>query len=307
MSAADRVAELTSTFAAPSLDVAHLLCDRHPADRVAFTVVDGDGKASTLTFGKLTADSHRYARALQGLGVGPGDRVATLMGKSTDLVTVILAIWRLGAVYVPLFTAFAPQAIALRLEGAGAHVVIVDPDQRHKLDPGPDLPDDPQRRLVVTRNSTSHGATVLSALVAAASPEPVPAVTTSGDGPLVHMFTSGTTGKPKGVIHPVSYITGWQIYLEYALNVTQGSSYWCAADPGWAYGLYAAIVAPMAAGIPSLLLTGGFSPRQPGAPSPTTRSPTSPPPPPCTGDCAPRRCRSHRACACSGRPAPASP
>ncbi|WP_257003725.1 AMP-binding protein [Streptomyces sp. SA15] len=182
------------------------------------------------------------------------------MGKSTDLVTVIVAIWRLGAVYVPLFTAFAPQAIALRLEGSDAHVVVVDPDQRHKLDPGPDMPDDPQRRVVVTGTSASRGDVSLADLVAAASPEPVPAVTTSGDGPLVHMFTSGTTGKPKGVIHPVSYITGWQVYLEYGLSVTRDSSYWCAADPGWAYGLYSGIVAPLAAGIPSLLLSGGFSP-----------------------------------------------
>ena len=260
MSAADRVAELTATFAAPSVDVAWLLCDQHPADRVAFTVVDATGEPSALSFGELTADSHRCARALQGLGVGPGDRVATLMGKSTDLVTVILAIWRLGAVYVPLFTAFAPQAIALRLEGSGAHVVVVDPDQRHKLDPGPDMPDDPLRRLVVTGSGAQHGDVALADLIAAASPEPVPAVTTSGDGPLVHMFTSGTTGKPKGVIHPVSYIAGWQVYLEFGLGVTRDSSYWCAADPGWAYGLYAAIVAPMAAGIPSLLLSGGFSP-----------------------------------------------
>ncbi|MGY1497050.1 AMP-binding protein [Streptomyces sp. QTS52] len=260
MSAADRVAELTATFAAPSVDAAWLLCDQHPADRVAFTVVDGAGGASTLSYGELASDSHRCARALQGLGVGPGDRVAALMGKSTDLVTVILAIWRLGAVYVPLFTAFAPQAIALRLEGSGAHVVVVDPDQRHKLDPGPDMPDDPQRRVVVTGAAASPGDTLLADLVTAASPEPVPAVTTSGDGPLVHMFTSGTTGKPKGVIHPVSYIAGWQVYLEYGLGVTGDSSYWCAADPGWAYGLYAAIVAPMAAGIPSLLLSGGFSP-----------------------------------------------
>ncbi len=259
MSAADRVAELTATFAAPSLTVAELLCDRHPADRVAFTVVDSDGKASTLSYGELAARSHRYARALQGLGVGPGDRVATLMGKSTDLVTVILAIWRLGAVYVPLFTAFAPQAIALRLEGAGARVVVVDPDQRHKLDPGPDMPDDPLRRVIVTGTAVSGEDTSLADLVAAASPEPLPAVVTSGDGPLVHMFTSGTTGKPKGVIHPVTYIAGWQIYLEYGLGVTRDSGYWCAADPGWAYGLYSAIVAPLAAGIPSLLLSGGFS------------------------------------------------
>ncbi|MCX5528779.1 AMP-binding protein [Streptomyces bobili] len=260
MSAADRVAELTTTFAAPSLDVARLLCDRHPAERPAFTVVDAVGEAFTLTYGELAADSHRYARALQGLGVGPGDRVATLMGKSTDLVTVMLAVWRLGAVYVPLFTAFAPQAIALRLEGAGVHVVVVDPDQRHKLDPGPDMPADPRRRVVVTGSGARHGDVSLADLVAATSREPVPAVTTSGDGPLVHMFTSGTTGKPKGVVHPVSYVAGWQVYLEYGLGVTRDSSYWCAADPGWAYGLYAAIVAPLAASIPSLLLSGGFSP-----------------------------------------------
>jgi acetyl-CoA synthetase len=260
MSAADRVAELTARFAGPSLDVAGLLCDQHPAEHPAFTVVDGAGGASTLTYGELAADSHRCARALQELGVGPGDRVATLMGKSTDLVAVILAIWRLGAVYVPLFTAFAPQAIALRLEGSGAHVVVVDPDQRPKLDPGPDMPDDPQRRVVVTGSGAQHGEVSLADLVAGASPEPVPAVTTSGDGPLVHMFTSGTTGKPKGVVHPVSYIAGWQVYLEYGLGVTQDSTYWCAADPGWAYGLYSGIVAPMAAGIPSLLLSGGFSP-----------------------------------------------
>ncbi|MDX3568568.1 AMP-binding protein [Streptomyces sp. ID05-47C] len=260
MSAADRVAELTTTFAAPSLDVARLLCDRHPAERPAFTVIDAVGGALTLTYGELAADSHRYARALQGLGVGPGDRVATLMGKTTDLVTVMLAVWRLGAVYVPLFTAFAPQAIALRLEGAGVRVVVVDPDQRHKLDPGPDMPADPRRRVVVTGSGARHDDVSLADLVAATSREPVPAVTTSGDGPLVHMFTSGTTGKPKGVVHPVSYVAGWQVYLEYGLGVTRDSSYWCAADPGWAYGLYAAVVAPLAAGIPSLLLSGGFSP-----------------------------------------------
>lgn len=72
MSAADRVAELTAQFTASSLDVAWLLCDQHPDDRVAFTVVDGAGEPSTLSYGELAADSHRYARALQELGVGPG-------------------------------------------------------------------------------------------------------------------------------------------------------------------------------------------------------------------------------------------
>jgi acetyl-CoA synthetase len=259
MSAAERVDELAATFGAVDAQVAWLLCDRHPADDVAFTVVDAAGEASVLTFGQLAADSHRYARALQGLGVGPGDRVATLMGKSAELVTVILAIWRLGAVYVPLFTAFAPQAIALRLEGSRARVVIVDPDQRRKLVVGPDMPEDPHRSIVVAGATGVDDDFVLADLVNAASPQLVPAIAVGGNGALVHMFTSGTTGKPKGVVHPVSYIAGWQAYLEYSLGVTRQSSYWCAADPGWAYGLYAAIIAPMAAGIPSLLLAGGFA------------------------------------------------
>jgi acetyl-CoA synthetase len=259
MNAAERADELAATFGAEDAQVAWLLCDRHPADDVAFTVVDAAGEASVLTFGQLAADSHRYARALQGLGVGSGDRVATLMGKSAELVTLILAIWRLGAVYVPLFTAFAPQAIALRLEGSGTRVVIVDPDQRRKLVPGPDMPEDPQRSVVVAGATASDDEPMLTDLVNVASPQPVPAIAVGGNGALVHMFTSGTTGKPKGVVHPVSYIAGWQTYLEYSLGVTRESSYWCAADPGWAYGLYAAIVAPMAAGVPSLLLAGGFA------------------------------------------------
>ncbi|WP_257003726.1 hypothetical protein [Streptomyces sp. SA15] len=72
MSATDRVTELTATFTAPSLNVAGLLCDRHAPEHVAFTVVNGAGGASALSFGDLAAESHRCARALQGLGVGPG-------------------------------------------------------------------------------------------------------------------------------------------------------------------------------------------------------------------------------------------
>jgi len=103
--------------------------------------------------GMLLGRVARVGSALAELGsplaqLAVGDRVATLMGKSAELVTVILAIWRLGAVYVPLFTAFAPQAIALRLEGSGTRVVIADPDQRHKLVVGPDMPEDPHRSIV---------------------------------------------------------------------------------------------------------------------------------------------------------------
>jgi len=71
------------------------------------------------------------------LGVGPGDAVATLMGKSAELVVALLGIWRRGAVHVPLFTAFAPAAISFRLARSGAMVVVADEDQRALHTPTP--------------------------------------------------------------------------------------------------------------------------------------------------------------------------
>ncbi|WP_353953288.1 AMP-binding protein [Knoellia sp. S7-12] len=256
-----RVLELHARFTDPTADVAALLCDDHPADAVALTVVDATGAAEVLTYGELAERSTRCARALAGLGVGRGDRVATLMDKSTDLVVLIVAIWRLGGVYVPLFTAFAPQAIAMRLEGSGCQLIVVDPGQRAKLVPGPDLAEDLDRRILVTGvEAPEHdGDLLLADVAAAASAEPLPRVAVGGDGPLVHMFTSGTTGKPKGVVHPVAYLAGWQGYLEFGLAVTGESTYWCAADPGWAYGLYSAVAAPLSAGLSTVLVSGGFS------------------------------------------------
>jgi acetyl-CoA synthetase len=256
-----RVLELQHRFADPTADVAALLCDDHPPEATALTVVAAGEAVEVVSYGELAERSTRCARALADLGVGRGDRVATLMDKSTDLVVLVMAVWRLGAVYVPLFTAFAPQAIAMRLEGAGCHLVVVDPGQRAKLVPGPDLAEDPERRVLVTgEDPLEHdGDLLLGEVVAAASIEPLPRVAVGGNGALVHMFTSGTTGKPKGVVHPVGYLAGWQGYLEFALGVTKGSTYWCAADPGWAYGLYSAIAAPLAAGLSTVLVSGGFS------------------------------------------------
>ncbi|GFP48536.1 AMP-binding protein [Mycobacterium kansasii] len=254
MNSRQRVDELREQFSDAHADVAWLLCDRHPAQRIAFTVV-GDGGSVSMTFGELATASHRSAQAFRAAGVRRGDRVATLMGKSVDLVVTILATWRLGAVYVPLFTAFGADAIAERLERSGAVLVVADPDQRHKLAPSA------HRTVLVTGAApvTPDGDRLLADAVAAAAPEPVDRVAVGGDGALVHMFTSGTTGKPKGVVHPVAYLAGFQAYLEYSLGVTSDDSFWCAADPGWAYGLYTAIAAPMAAGISSILLRGGFS------------------------------------------------
>lgn len=246
-----RVRELLDTWTQPDLDLAGLLCDRHPADAVAFTIVQQDLSSVDLTYGELGERSRRAAAAFAAMGVEPGDRVATLMGKSEEYVVTVLGLWRAGAVHVPLFTAFAPPAIALRLEGSAAKVVVCDAGQRAKLEPGEDMPADAPWQVVTAGELPGFDT---------ADPADAPQVSRNGDTEFVRLFTSGTTGTPKGVPIPVRAVASFQIYLEYGLHVTEDDVFWNAADPGWAYGLYYAIIAPMAAGRRSLLLQAGFSP-----------------------------------------------
>jgi acetyl-CoA synthetase len=256
----DRVRELLDAYASPQASAADLLCDRHPGDAAAFTLLDPDLSARDLTYAELRRRSEQVARVLADLGVGPGDAVATLMGKSADLVVTLVGIWRLGAVHVPLFTAFAPPAIALRLTASAAKVVVVDAGQRAKLDPSEDIPAGAPWRVLV---AAEDGAAVrdddlrLAELLDRTEPG-FPAARLGGDALLVQIFTSGTTGAPKGVPVPVRALAAFQIYLEYGLDVRTDDVFWNAADPGWAYGLYYGILAPLVAGRRSILLHAGF-------------------------------------------------
>ncbi|MBF6325632.1 AMP-binding protein [Nocardia cyriacigeorgica] len=254
-----RVRELLDCYDRADASAAWLLCDRHPADAVAFTIIDSDLSSTDLTYGRLRAKSERFAAALARLGVEPGDRVATLMAKSEDLVVALLGIWRRGAVHVPLFTAFAPPAIAFRLTASGASIVIADPDQADKLAPGDDIPADPPWRTIVTGDDPAPAGLRMRDLMAADA-DIEPAVAVGGDGLLVQLFTSGTTGTPKGVPIPVRALASFHAYQEFALDVRPDDVFWNAADPGWAYGLYYAILGPLASGTRSLLLHAGFSP-----------------------------------------------
>src|SRR5699024_5346779 len=203
--------------------------------------------------GELRQRSECFAAALADRGVQQGDRVATLLGKSADLLTAMLGIWRLGAVYVPLFTAFAADAIATRLHGSGARVIIAAADQVAKLE------DLRQGRTIIVSGDTDHAdALTMAALLQQYEPG-MAAVAGGGAAPYVELFTSGTTGQPKGVPIPVWSIASFVSYHHWGLDVSDDDVFWNIADPGWAYGLYYALIAPMACGHRSLLLAAGFS------------------------------------------------
>ena len=248
--------ELLRIYDTPEACTAELICDRHPADAVAFTIIESDLSSRDITFGELRTESEKVAAALSRLGVSTGDRVATLMAKSADLVFTLVGIWRMGAVHMPLFTAFAWPAIEMRIHGGGAKVVVSDADQREKLDEATipvvvaGLDDCPAAR---------EGDLDLRTIVDAEEPG-FPAVAAGPDAGIVMLFTSGTTGTPKGVVVPARSLAAFHQYIETGLDVRVDDVFWNAADPGWAYGLYYGILGPLAVGRRSLLLHARYTP-----------------------------------------------
>lgn len=238
------VQTLVRQFRAADLCVAEVLCDRHPAADTAFTLVDSELRVQRLSFGELADASRRLATALAARGIGRGARVGVLMAKARQLPIVLLALWRLGAVQVPLFTAFAGPAIAMRVNSAHARLIVADPDQSAKLE-GIDIP--------VLQSGPS-----LDDLIAAQAPW-AGAERIGAHGTFIQLYTSGTTGAPKGVPVPAFAIASFIAYMRYGFDVRADDVFWNGADPGWAYGLYYAVVGPLAIGRANVLLAAGFS------------------------------------------------
>lgn len=255
-----RIEEMVARYSSPDACAADILCDGRDHGTLAYRIIAAGLSAQDISYGELRAESERFAAVLRSLGVGQGDRVATLMGKSRYYLVTLMAIWRLGAVHVPLFTAFATPAIAYRLLGSGARLVVCDPAQQAKLAPGEDIPQDAPWRVITTGTST-NGALAFDALMNDAAPG-LAAVAVGGDAPIIHIYTSGTTGNPKGVVVPLRALAAFHAYAEFGHGLQPDDIFWCAADPGWAYGLYFGILATFLTGTPSILFEGGFSPEK---------------------------------------------
>ncbi|GJD36619.1 AMP-binding protein [Methylobacterium aerolatum] len=237
------------------INACHTCCDRHADDprRVALRYSKPGEALREITFATLARQAARFADVLAGRGVGKGDRVAGLLPRTPELLVTILATWRLGAVYQPLFTAFGPKAIEQRVREAGTKVVVTDLANRPKAaglagactlvtvgagDAGPDLD-------------------FWAALEAESGVSE--AVACGAEDPFLIMFTSGTTGPAKPLFVPLKAIVAFVAYMRDAVDLRLGDRFWNVADPGWAYGLYYAVTGPLAMGLTTTFHDGPFT------------------------------------------------
>ncbi|WP_103308718.1 MULTISPECIES: AMP-binding protein [unclassified Pseudomonas] len=233
-------------------------CDRHALPgRIALFWEGRDGSEATWTYRDLQDNAARFANFLRAQGVGKGDKVAGLLPRTAELLIVVLATWRIGAVYQPLFTAFGPKAIEHRLGSSGARIVVTDAVNRPKLNEVAGCP------TIVTVGGEKGQGIVRGdysfwAEVANQSSQCEPLMLT-GEDPFLLMFTSGTTGPAKALSVPLKAIVAFQSYTRDAVDLRPEDAFWNVADPGWAYGIYFGVTGPLAMGHPITFYDGPFT------------------------------------------------
>ena len=234
-------------------------CGRHVrdgrADNAALVHEDTAGNITRMTFGELDKASAQIANLLQSYGVKAGDKVATMLPRTPELLTVVLATWRIGAVYQPLFTAFGYDSIKYRMDKADTKVVFTNLENRSKFE---DLAEQTKMVLVGSIEDAQTWGDDHYIQSMAAQSQTIEPVILDTDAPFLQMFTSGTVGKSKGVSVPLAALPAFYLYMRYAIDLRKDDQYWNMADPGWAYGLYYAITGPLLLGITTYFNEAGF-------------------------------------------------
>ncbi len=232
-------------------------CDRYiELNAKALDWLALDGHHETRSFAELRDDAARVANLLSAQGVKSGDVVSALLPRTPELVATILGTLRLGAVYQPLFTAFGPKAIGDRLRMSGSKFVVTDTTNRSKLDTVDTCP--PVAVIAASSTDLEEDDLDFRRAVAEQSTEFAP-VMRHGDDLMFMMATSGTTGPAKGVPVPLRALASFRAYMVQAVDLKPDDVFWNIADPGWAYGLYYAVVGPLLIGHSTTLVEGPFT------------------------------------------------
>jgi acetyl-CoA synthetase len=260
-------AELDGLPHGGGLNIAYEAVDRHAASAAAHQValrwLGRDGSRRDLTYADLRHLSNRFANSLDRLGIRPGDRVVSLLGRTPELHVAALGTWKLGAVFCPLFSAFGPEPIRTRLEKSGARVLITTASlyQRKVAGNRSSLASLEHVILVDGADGSKPGVQQWASLLAAASPEFTIPATDPAAPALIH-FTSGTTGMPKGALHVHEAVVAHHATGRLALDLHPGDVFWCTADPGWVTGISYGVIAPLTNGVTCLLDEADFDARR---------------------------------------------
>ncbi|GAA5063044.1 propionyl-CoA synthetase [Thermocatellispora tengchongensis] len=261
-------------FPGGELNTCHNALDRHVeaghGDRPAL-IYDSPvtGTRRTLTYGELRDQVARFAGVLRSMGVARGDRVVVYMPMVPEAVVAMLACARLGAVHSVVFGGFAPKELAIRIDDARPKVIVcascgIEPSRvvayKPMVDAALELAEHRPDGCVVFQREQAVaelGPRDLDWDKAMAAAEPAECVPVAATDPLYILYTSGTTGRPKGVVrdnggHAVALL--WSMRAIY--DIRPGEVFWAASDVGWVVGHSYIVYAPLLLGATTVLYEG---------------------------------------------------
>jgi acetyl-CoA synthetase len=261
-------------FSGGQINLSYNCLDRHVATwrrNKAALIWEGEpGEIQTLTYQQLLSEVSKFANVLKSLGVAKGDRVAIYMGMCPALPIAMLACARIGAPHTIVFGGFSSHALVDRITDSQASLVVTqDGSYRRgaevKLKPAVDeaLLSCPSVRNVVVFKRTGTPQTMASGrdrwwheLMATASDD-CPAEPLDAEHPLYLLYTSGTTGKPKGILHTTGgYSVGTYLTTKWVFDLKDEDVYWCTADIGWVTGHSYIVYGPLQNGATTLMYEG---------------------------------------------------
>jgi acetyl-CoA synthetase len=259
----DDAAKLLDGLPGGGVNIAFEAVDRHlrhgHGDKIAIRWLGKAGQRRELSYAQLAQATNRFANALVGLDVKPGERVFVLMGRLPELYIAVLGALKARCVATPLFSAFGPEPIATRAELGDARVLVTTPElYRRKVqglrDRLPGL-----RHVIVAGDAAAVASGVhhWDRLVESACADYTIAPTDPESMALLH-FTSGTTGRPKGAVHVHGAVVAHVATGRYALDLHEDDVFWCTADPGWVTGTSYGIIAPLCSGVTTVVVEAEF-------------------------------------------------
>ncbi len=261
-------------FADGELNLSVNCLDRHLADhgdQAAYHWVGEPGDSRTLTYRELFSEVCRFANGLKGLGLVKGDRVAIYMGMVPELPIAMLACARLGLVHSVVFGGFSSDALSSRILDAEAHVVITQDGAWRggnvvplKVNADIAFESTPDVEHVIVLERTAHGVDMVEGRdiwwhdLVEGQPTKCEPVNLNAEDPLYILYTSGTTGRPKGIVHTQGgYLTGIVTTHHYVFDLKPDTDvYWCGADIGWVTGHSYIVYGPLSNRTTSVMYEG---------------------------------------------------
>ncbi|RJP59721.1 MAG: acetate--CoA ligase [Ignavibacteriales bacterium] len=244
----------------------------HRRNKIALVWEGENGDFEAMSYFRLHRETCKFANILKSMGVEKGDRVTIYMGRIPEIMIAMLACARIGAIHSVVYGGFSVEALHERIEDSKSKVLIVADGayQRGKIVPLKDIADEALQRaggiehvIVVKRTGQEikmefgrdmwyHELRELPIASNSCALEKM-----DSEDPLFILYTSGTTGKPKAILHTHGgYMVGTYTTLKYVFDIQEQDRYWCAADPGWITGHSYIVYGPLLNGATSFMYEG---------------------------------------------------